>query len=199
MTYAETLMVTKLQIPAQLLAPLALTLCAFATPAFAQLFVSSYSDLKFDQCTVIATDDFGSTWACPGLKGLPVMVRESQRSFRISYGLTSTTEKAAEQTLPVENHPAEEIEWRVANAEGSYRPFATIVKFTLKPEGDAAPGEVLVVTKIAPGATCQVAYVDAIANPDAEQLAQKAADDKAKDFDCANEPAIIGKFEAWKR
>ena len=111
----------------------------------------------------------------------------------------STTEKAAEQTLPVESHLGEEIEWRVSNAEGSYRSFATIVKFILKPEGEAASGEVLVVTKIAPGATCHVAYVDALANPDAEQLAQKAADEKAKDFNCANDPEIIGKFSAWKR
>jgi hypothetical protein len=188
-------MVTKLQI----LALPVLALCALSGPAYAQLFVSSYTDLKFEDCTVMSTDDFGSTWACPGLKGFPVMARESQRSFRISYGLTSTTEKAAEQTLPVENHPAGEIEWRVANAEGSYKPFATIVKFMLKPEGDAAPGEVLVVTKIAPGATCHVAYVDAIANPDAEKLAQKAADEKAKDFDCAKDPEIVGEFAAWKR
>ena len=60
-------------------------------------------------------------------------------------------------------------------------------------------GQVLVVTKIAPGATCHVAYVDALANPDANELARKAADEKAVDFDCENEPEIVGKFEAWER
>jgi len=186
-------MVTKLKI----LVPLAVGLCTLASPAFAQLFVSSYTALKFEDCTVMTTDDFGSTWACPGLKGLPVMVRESKLSFRVSYGLTSTTEKAAEQTLPVENRLGEEIEWRVSNAEGSYKPFATILTFFTKPEGDAATGEVLVVTKVSPGATCHVAYIDALANADAEQLAQKAADEKAKDFDCASDPEIIGEFSAW--
>jgi len=188
-------MVTKLQI----LALVGLAFCGSTAPAFAQLSVSSYTALKFEDCTVMTTDDFGSTWACPGLKGLPVMLRESQLSFRVSYGLTSTTEKAAEQTLPVQNRLGEEIEWRVSNAEGSYKPFATILKFFTKPEGEAAPGEVLVVTRISPGATCHVAYIDALANPDAEQLAQKAADEKAKDFDCAQKPEIIGKFEAWTR
>lgn len=188
-------MVTKLRIAALL----SLALGSLSLPAHAQLFNSSYTELKFEDCTVIDTDDFGSTWACPGLKGMPVMARESKLSFRISYGLTSTTEKAAEQTLPVENHPGEEIEWRVSNAEGSYKPFATILKFFTKPEGEGEPGQVLVVTKVSPGATCQVAYVDAVANPDAEQLAQKAADEKARDFDCAQEPEIIGKFGAWKR
>ena len=188
-------MITRLQIAVVL----GIALAGLPGAAAAQLFNSSWTDLRMEECTVISTDDFGSTWACPGLKGLPVMVHEAERRFRISYGLTSTTEKAAEQTLPPVNTPATEIEWRVSNAEGSYRPFASIVKFQLKPEGDGAPGEVLVVTKIASGATCHVAYVDALANPDAEKLARQAADEKAKDFDCAGEPEIIGTFEAWKR
>jgi len=188
--------VTKLQIAALL----AVALVSSTAPAFAQLFVSSYTALTFEDCTVITTDDFGSTWACPGLKGLPVMVRESQRSFRVSYGLTSTTEKAADQTLPVENRLGEEIEWRVSNAEGSYKPFATILKFFIKAKAESeAEGQVLVVTKVSPGATCHVAYVDALANPDAEQLAQQTADEKARDFDCASEPEIIGTFAAWTR
>lgn len=186
--------VTRLQIAALLAA----TLGGVSAPAFAQFSVSSYTALTFEECTVITTDDFGSTWACPGLKGLPVMVRESQRSFRVSYGLTSTTETAAEQTLPVENRLGEEIQWRVSNAEGSYKLFATILKFFTRSEGEAE-GQVLVVTKVSPGDTCHVAYIDALANPDAEQLAQQAADDKARDFDCANEPEIIGKFAAWTR
>lgn len=180
-------------------ASVVLALCAAAGPAAAQLNNSAWTTLDFQECTVVSSDDFGSTWACPGLKGLPVMVRESERRFRVSYGLTSTTEAAAEQTLPPPNTPGEEIEWRVSNAEGSYKPFATILKFLVKSEGDGEDGEVLVVTKVAPGATCHVAYIDAIANPDAETLAQQTADEKAGDFDCSNEPEIIGKFEAWTR
>lgn len=176
---------------------LGLALGSLAGPASAQLYNSSYSALNFEECTVISTDDFSSTWACPGLKGMPVMVRESQRRFSVSYGLTSTTEKAAEQGLKPENRLGEEIEWRVSNIDGSYKPFATILKFFVKAEGEGKEGEVLVVTRVAPGATCQVAYIDALANPDAEKLAQQAADEKAMAFDCGNEPEIVGKFEAW--
>ncbi len=57
----------------------------------------------------------------------------------------------------------------------------------------------LVVTQLKPGATCHVAYVDARANPDADELARKAADESARDFDCAGEPGFVGKFEAWER
>jgi hypothetical protein len=188
-------MVTKLHATALF----AIVAAGAAGPAAAQLYNSSYTTLKTEDCTIILTDDFGTTWACPGLKGIPVMVRDSERRFRVSYGLTSTTERAAEQTLPLVNRPGGEIEWRVSNAEGSYKPFATILKFFVQPEGDGPEGEVLVVTRVSPGATCHVAYVDVAANPDAEAMARQVADEKAMAFDCTGEPEIVGKFAAWKR
>lgn len=172
---------------------------ALSGGAQAQLFVSSYTDLDLDDCTVIASDDFGSTWACSGLKGMPVMIAEGDLRMFVSYGLTSTTERAAEQTLPPFNHLGPTIEWRVSNAEGGYKPFATILRFFVSKDGSETEGQVLVVTKIAPGATCHVAYIDALANPDANELARKTADEKAAGFDCRNEPEIVGKFEAWTR
>ena len=170
-----------------------------AGPAVAQQVQSSYTDLDLDQCTVVASDDFGSTWACSGLKGLPVMVSEGDLRMFVSYGLTSTTERAAEQTLPPFNHLGETIEWRVSNAEGQWKPFATILRFFTARETGEGEGQVLVVTKVKPGETCHVAYIDALANPDANDLARKTADEKATDFDCANDPEIIGEFEAWTR
>ena len=173
--------------------------------AQAQFNQSEYTDLDLDLCTVVQSDDFGSTWACNGFKGIPVMIAEGDLRMMVSYGLTSTEEKAASQTLPPFNHLGEKIEWRLSNVEGGYKPFATILRYfvqrmdpktgeELKPEG-----QVLVVTKIAPGATCQIAWIDALANPDANELARKAADDNALDFDCAGDPEIIGKFKVWER
>ena len=58
-------------------------------------------------------------------------------------------------------------------------------------------GQVLVVSQIEEGNSCHIAYVDALANKDANELARAAAD-KAGDFDCANdEPEVIGKFTAY--
>lgn len=176
-----------------------------AAPAAAQQIEASYTDLDLNSlCTVIQSDDFGTSWACSGLKGMPVMVAERDRRMFVSFGLTSTTEKAAEQTLVPFNQLGEKIEWRVSNAEGYWKPYAAILPFlTHQAEGKAEgepEGRVLVVAKIAPGATCHIAYVDALANPDAADLARKAADETAKDFDClTSEPAYVGKFEAWKR
>jgi len=173
--------------------------------AQAQFNQSAYTDLDLDLCTVVQSDDFGSTWACNGHKGIPVMVAESDLRMMVSYGLTSTEEKAASQTLPPFNHLGEKIEWRLSNASGGYKPFAAIVRYvTAAPEPEEGKekgpaGEVLVVTRIEPGATCQIAWIDALANPDANELARKAADEKAPDFECESEPEIIGKFAAWER
>jgi hypothetical protein len=51
----------------------------------------------------------------------------------------------------------------------------------------------LVVTRLPPGPVCHVAYVDAQANRDANALARKAADEFARDFQCAKDKVkVIG-------
>ena len=167
-------------------------------PAFAFGTQSMPTDLDFDQCSITASNDFSTTWACPGYKGIPVMVAEAQSRFMVSYGLKSTEEPAAKQGLPPINTLGPTIEWRLSNKEGRWKPFATIVHF-LTGEAGKPKGDVLVVTRLGEGSTCQIAYVDALANPNAEDLAQQAADAHGFDFDCKKEPEIIGKFEAWKR
>ena len=167
-------------------------------PAFAFGTQSMPTDLDFDQCSVTQTNDFGTTWACPGYKGIPVMVAEAQSRFTVSYGLKSTEEPAAKQSLPPVNSPGPTIEWRLSNKEGRWKPFATIVHF-LTGEAGKPKGDVLVVTRLGAGSTCQIAYVDAVANANAEELAQQAADAHGFDFDCKKEPEFVGKFGAWGR
>jgi hypothetical protein len=178
----------------------ALAILLATVTASAQQIESNYTDVDLDECTVVSSDDFGSTWACSGYKGIPVMIAEGDLRFFVSYGLKSTEEKAAEQTLPPFNHLGEKIEWRLSNADGGWKPFATILRyFVQREEGGAEDGQILVVTKIEPGATCHIAYIDALANKDANELAREAADENAADFDCADEPEIVGNFEAWDR
>lgn len=51
----------------------------------------------------------------------------------------------------------------------------------------------LAVTRLPPGAVCHVAYVDVKANPDANELARRAADENARDFKCGkDELKVIG-------
>jgi hypothetical protein len=182
------------------LIPAALAIILATAPAAAQQIDSSYTDVDLDECTVVSSDDFGSTWACPGYKGIPVMIAEGDLRFFVSYGLRATEERAAEQTLPPFNHLGEKIEWRLSNADGGWKPFATILRyFVQREDGGEEDGQILVVTKVEPGATCHVAYIDALANQNANELAREAADDMASDFDCADEPEVVGAFEAWDR
>jgi hypothetical protein len=172
-------------------------------PAAAASFDSAYSDLDIGQCTTIHSDDFGSVWACPGYKGMPVRIAEGDLRFLVSYGLESAHEKAAEQSLPPFNSLGGKIEWRLSNREGQWKPVATILRFFVdKGQGSDDPkamGQVLVVTQVKPGATCHMAYIDALANADANDMAHKVADEQAGSFDCAKEPEIVGKFEAWQQ
>src|SRR5690606_17827543 len=101
--------------------------------------------------------------------------------------------------LPPFNHLGEKIEWRLSNAEGGWKPFATILRYFVQREEGEDEGQILVVTRLEPGATCHVAYIDAVANENANEMAREAADDLARDFDCADEPEIVGEFEAWER
>lgn len=175
---------------------------AALSPAIGATIESAYSDLDIAQCTTVQSDDFGSVWACPGYKGIPVRVAEGDLRFLISYGLESAHERAAEQSLPPFNTVGGKIEWRITNSEGQWKPIATILRFFVdKGQGEALDkqGQVLIVTQIKEGATCHIAYIDALANKDANVLAQKVADEKAGSFDCTKEPEIVGAFSAWER
>jgi hypothetical protein len=169
---------------------------AAAMPAFAFGTQSVETDLSFDQCTITKTNDFTTVRACPGYKGVPVMVADNNARLAVSYGLRSTEEKAAKQSVPHASGLGESIEWRLSNTSGAWTPFATILRFRLDAHDGLPAAEVLVVTRIAEGATCHVAYVDASA-PDALALAERTADERAAAFDCTKEPAKIGAFKAW--
>lgn len=178
----------------------ALTPVLAAAPAVTLGTQSAYTELQLDECSIAATNDLETTWACPGYKGIPVMVTAADLRFMVSYGLRSTEEKAAGQTLPPFNTLGTTLEWRLSNATGRWTPFATILRFIVDsdPSADRRHGEVLVVTRLGEGHTCHVAYVDALANPDANALAQQAADTRARDFDCARDtPQKVGRFTAW--
>jgi hypothetical protein len=86
----------------------------------------------------------------------------------------------------------------LSNALGRWMPIATIVRYhTADPETGEDKGQVLVVTQLVEGNSCHIAYIDALANADANVLAREAAD-RSGDFDCASdEVEVIGEFAAW--
>lgn len=177
-----------------------LAFCLTTLPAAAQQIDSSYSDLDLDKCIVLESDDFGSRWACPGYKDFPLSVAEGDLRFFLSYGFGADDEPVRGQTLPPFNYLGPRLEWRLSNERGYWFPFATIVRYFVSGEEGEAEGQVLVVTRLAPGSSCHVAYIDALANKNANELAREAADDLARDFDCeSDEVEYFGEFEAWER
>lgn len=167
-----------------------------AGPALAA-FDSVYTDINLDECTIIESSDFGTSWACAGHKGFPVRIAEGDLRFFVSYGFGAGDEPAAGQTPPPFNTLGPKIEWRLSNASGPFKPIATIVRYFVSKDDGASEGQLLVVTQLGEGTTCQIAYIDALANPNANELARQAADELAGSYDCTAEPELIGKFEAW--
>lgn len=168
-------------------------------PASAQSgFTSAYTDLDLEQCLVLEADDFGASWACPGYKGFPIRVEEGDLRFSLSYGFDPDADSPGFQTLPPFNSLGDKLEWRLSNASGRWFPIAAIVRYhTADPETGEDKGQVLAVTQIAKGNSCHIAYVDAVANADANALARAAAD-KAGSFDCMTDtPEVIGAFSAY--
>ncbi len=162
-------------------------------------FQSAYTDIDLDACLVLDSDDFGTRWACPGYRGYPMRVAEGDRRFTIGYGFNLEAEpyRGAQALEPV-NRLAPEMEWRLSNASGRWMPVATIVRYlTQAPDAPDTMREVLVVTQLVPGQTCHIAYVDVLANENAEQLAREAADSRAGTVDCTTAPERPGSFAAW--
>ncbi len=171
---------------------------------------SEYTTIEFKQCKAFpkpaeeVEGDEGGAWWCPGLKGYKLYFAEGDLRTMIAYGKKAQEQRAATQTLGRFNSifvddktERATMEWRMRYQKGKWVPFATILRYHTY-DGDQDPpvrGQVLVVAKVGPRAgtdACHVAYIDALANPDANALAQRAADEKAEGFDCTKEPEVVG-------
>lgn len=167
------------------------------SPATAQEIKSVYTPLDLDKCRHKAgkePEDYGE-WRCKGHAGIAVYVSAGDQRSYVSYGRNAKNELAAKQTLASFNGEGEQIEWRTTlGADKKLKPFATIMRWSTTVSSGDVPvrGEMLVVTRLAPGAVCHVGYVDAKANPDAAALAQKIADQYARKFRCgADQPIVL--------
>ncbi len=161
---------------------------------------AEYTDLDAKNCTIFSSDEMGFTSACPGLRGYPVVLGEGDLRQFVTYGLKALDEPAAQQTPPPFNHAGNKIEWRVdASDPDDPQPVATILRWFIDADAGVGrkAGEVLVVTQLKPGATCHIAYIDAKATKNANELARRIADTKAGHADCSAEPELVQPFTAW--
>ena len=188
-----------IRITATLLAKL--LICAGLTCANAQSVGSSYTSTAPKDCRQIGRPsdlDGSTTRVCPGKAGLVVLIAEDDLREVVSVGRNrkqAAEEPAANVWFAPFNSSESTIEWRTADE----KPFATIQRWHIAdntdPDKQGRPKTkaMLVVTRLPPGPVCHVAYIDAVANPAANELARKAAADFARGFTCGkDEVKIIG-------
>ncbi|MGM4917067.1 hypothetical protein [Tardiphaga sp. 813_E8_N1_3] len=134
--------------------------------------------------------DDSAQWTCRGPAGLVVVKTEGDLRETITVGRTvkaAEDEPAASQGFAAFNSTTDTIEWRLSGG----KPFAMIQRWHVaigdgsQSKGAPKTRQVLVVTRLPPGAVCHVAHIDVSANPDANEVARKAADKLARGFDCS--------------
>lgn len=167
-------------------------------------YSSTYTSLDFKKCHLITQAELGlpelteeemgtmgGQWLCPGYNKSSVYIAESDLRMFVSYGHDAFNERAWGQTLPPFNYVGHTLEWRLrteqslASATPEQIPFATILRWhTQGGEMAQEKGEILIVTKLEPGNTCHVAYIDAKLTPNANQIARDFADNEVTGFNC---------------
>jgi hypothetical protein len=169
------------------------------SPASAGAIGSVYTNFDADKCKHepgTEEEDYGS-WECPGLGDIKVLLSASDQRMYVSFGEASDDNLALSQTLPGFNDVYKgTVEWRLDGG----KPFATILRWNVMTGSDAKAatgpttpsGQVLVVTRLGPGGTCQIGYVDARSNADANEIARQIADDKARSFRCGEDQPVTG-------
>jgi hypothetical protein len=171
------------------------------SPANAQTIGSFYTSTAPKDCRVTSAGngvDGSTIRVCPGKAGLRIVISEDDLRESVSVGRTRAAadkEPAAEASFGPFNSTTNTVEWRAADG----KPFAIIQRWHIADNNDEGKDgrpiakPLLAVTRLPPGAVCHVAYVDVKANPHANELARKAADETARGFKCGKDAVkVIG-------
>lgn len=163
---------------------------------------SVFTDLDIEKCPVTQrwvpdsdpkADPEPTQWRCKGYGGWNVFVGEGDLRAGIRYARERRIEGGL-HTFPKFSLTGPKVEWRGPVKGGKVVPVAAIVRFLWSVDG--RKGSVLSVARLGRGEddTCVFAYVDAVANPNANALAQKAADERAANARCPadGQPEWIG-------
>ena len=172
-----------------------------ASWANAQTVGSQYSSTAPKNCRMIGKPselDGSTTRFCRGKAGFSVLISEDDLRETVSVGKSraaAAEEPAAQVWFGPFSSTLTTVEWRIAGN----KPFAIIQRWLIADNADRDEKDrprdkaMLAVTRLPPGAVCHVAYVDVAANPNANELARKAADELARDFQCSrDEVKIVG-------
>lgn len=183
----------------------ALTAMAATSPASAQQNASEFTSVALTGCikfqsVIVHGGEFATGHDCPGLPGYRVYRLNYDGRNTVSIGfnrLHATKQRAANEMFPTFAEVADKMEWRIDPK--TKRPVAAILRWTISDyqefgkDGPPKTFDLLIVIRTPPGPSCHVAYIDVAENQNAGELAQKAADELARNFSCVKTAAhIIG-------
>ena len=162
-------------------------------PARAVEASSVYSSFDLKTCKLVSRNSEigGIVQRCDGSGGFQIFVAEDDLRFFVGYGPNGRRQRAFEQTLSPFNSIHNTVEFRLR--PGEQRPFAAILRYRTAGQDGRETGQVLVVTKLQGHQACHMAYIDARANPNPNEMARQAADSMVNSFDCGkDEPKTVG-------
>ena len=164
---------------------------------------SVYSTLDTDNdCSLLEGlpgDDpghaYSSVMRCQGADRHEVILGDYHLRMQLHYVGSDLTDRyhaqegRASEGFAEFNHVHDVVEWRRRKVDGAMEPFATIHRWFVQLEQPGGPSEhpMLLVQTVAsaPGEeSCIVGYVDAHANPNANEIAKRVADEVAPRFEC---------------
>ncbi len=160
---------------------------------------SSYTSTAPKDCRPLGKPselDGSASRLCRGKDNLVVLISEDDLRETVSVGRNradAARQPASDVWFGPFNSSETTIEWRSLGA----KPFAMIQRWHIADHADRDREDrprtkaMLVVTRLPPGAVCHVAYIDAIANGNANDLARQAADDLARGFNCGKDQVKI--------
>ena len=109
----------------------------------------------------------------------------------VGYGSEGLKQKAFAQTLLAFNTIDSVVQYRVHKT--GEPPYAAILRYNTEDDFHVVKGQVLAVTALRGSDACHVAYIDALATPDAKAVAERAADTIATTFDCDKDDPHTGR------
>jgi hypothetical protein len=170
------------------------TLAALALllPQQASANSSAYTKLDLDHCKPLSSDELGGRLKCEGYKSYPAYFTEGDLRQSMLYGpAAEDLITGSFESFGTFNSVNKTIEWRL---DAAGKPFAAIQRWFIdNPDpktgmpSPANAGQILVISRVAQqddGLSCVVGYVDALANKNANLMAQEIADSDARDFAC---------------
>jgi hypothetical protein len=170
---------------------------------------SAYTDLdwKKDCVTYAQAEEGDGDWAslaCSGYRGYPVLVSYDDERESLYYGFPASDMTSFWESFSSFNSAGPKVEWRIETKGETSVPFAVIHRRSISnPDDQNKPTEVLLVAKVGQPDThdgCTIGLVLATGNTNANDLARKLADEKARAFACGKDQRVlIGNSPAFGR